>query len=193
MTCIVGIAKDGCVWIGGDSAGVSGHQLTIRRDPKVFRVGELLIGFTSSFRMGQALMFGWTPPRLTDRDDLFAWMCTEFIDSVRARFGAAGFRHTEHGVERGGEFLVGVRGRLFCVEGDFQVREAVSGFDAVGCGEDIARGVLYYATNFLNRDGRENPEEDLFRALSAASALSGWVSAPFRVLRIPEQDGEDTP
>lgn len=36
MTCIVGLKHENSVWIGGDSAGVAGLSVTIRKDPKVF-------------------------------------------------------------------------------------------------------------------------------------------------------------
>ena len=62
MTCIVGLIDGNRVWMGGDSAGVSGLDITVRSDPKVFRNGDFLIGFTSSFRMGQLLAFRLRPP-----------------------------------------------------------------------------------------------------------------------------------
>jgi hypothetical protein len=37
MTAIVGLVQAGSVYIGGDSAGVSGMSLTVRADAKVFR------------------------------------------------------------------------------------------------------------------------------------------------------------
>lgn len=37
MTCIAGIVgEDGSIWMGGDSAGISGLSLQTRQDPKVF-------------------------------------------------------------------------------------------------------------------------------------------------------------
>jgi hypothetical protein len=51
MTCIVGLVDGGRVWLGGDSAGVSGWDLTVRADRKVFRNGPYVMGFTTSFRM----------------------------------------------------------------------------------------------------------------------------------------------
>lgn len=45
MTCIVGLAVNGKTYIGGDSAGVGGYDLTIRRDAKVFTNGEFAMGF----------------------------------------------------------------------------------------------------------------------------------------------------
>ena len=63
MTCIVGLADGENVWIGADSAsgGANGWAITRVVAPKVFplQIKEvdqwLLIGYTSSFRMGQIL------------------------------------------------------------------------------------------------------------------------------------------
>ena len=50
MTCIVGVAHKGAVYIGGDSAAVAGWALTCRADHKVFKNGDFVMGFTTSFR-----------------------------------------------------------------------------------------------------------------------------------------------
>ena len=57
MTCIVGMLNKGKVIIGADSAGVSGLDVQIRKDPKVFITGEFVIGCTTSFRMIELLQF----------------------------------------------------------------------------------------------------------------------------------------
>lgn len=75
MTAIVGFAQKGKVWIGGDSAGVGGWQITVRKDPKVFRVGDCLIGYTSSFRMGHLLRFKFRPPEQRPSADDFEYLC----------------------------------------------------------------------------------------------------------------------
>lgn len=38
MTCIVGLVEASNIYIGGDSAGVSGYDLTIRADSKSSRM-----------------------------------------------------------------------------------------------------------------------------------------------------------
>jgi ATP-dependent protease HslVU (ClpYQ) peptidase subunit len=62
MTCIVGVNHNGNIYIGGDSAGVAGLQLQIRSDEKVFLTGDFIMGFTTSFRMGQLLRYAFSPP-----------------------------------------------------------------------------------------------------------------------------------
>ena len=58
MTCIVGLEHDGKVYMGGDSAAVGGMDVYPSRIPKVFQAGRYLIGYTTSFRMGQLLQYG---------------------------------------------------------------------------------------------------------------------------------------
>lgn len=63
MTCIVEIVEKDRVYIGGDSAGVSDLDITMRKDVKVFRVGDFVFGCTSSFRMMQIIRFSFKPQR----------------------------------------------------------------------------------------------------------------------------------
>jgi hypothetical protein len=62
MTAIVGITDGSTVFIGGDSAGSNSYNLTVRKDTKVFRAGEFVIGFTTSFWGNYLLMGGSLPP-----------------------------------------------------------------------------------------------------------------------------------
>lgn len=174
MTAIAGIVHDGHVYLGGDSAGVEryGYSLAVRRDPKVFRNGELVMGFTTSFRMGDLLRYAFTPPRIHPDDDLDKWMRTTFVNEVRRCLKEGGWAGTKDGQETSGTFLVGVRGRLFEVEGDYQVGEASEGFNAVGCGAPIALGALY-ATEVAD------PCDRLIVALGAAERFSAGVRGPF--------------
>ena len=83
MTCIAAVAEGGNVWMGADSAGVAGLSLSVRRDPKIYRVGEFLFGFTSSFRMGQLLGYKFSPPLHHSEWDADRYMTTVFIDALR--------------------------------------------------------------------------------------------------------------
>ena len=174
MTCIVGVVESGAVHIGGDSAGVSGWDLTVRSDPKVFILGSFLIGFTTSFRMGQLLRFGFAPPERPEDMPIDRYMATLFVDAVRACLKDGGLAKVENGVEAGGEFLVGHRGRLFYIGSDFQVGEYASGYIAVGVGDGIAHGALH-ATQGMD------PKARVLAALAAAEAHNIGVRGPFTV------------
>lgn len=179
MTCIVAFAAEGRVWMGGDSAGVAGYSLTQRSDQKVFLNGGYLFGFTSSFRMGQLLRYRFTPPRRHPDDDLLKFMSTEFVDAVRDTLKTYGFGKTVNGEETGGTFMVACEGQIFKVEGDYQVGKSIHAFDACGCGEDIALGVM------LALDETEVPPDLIVqRALQAAETFSAGVRGPFTIVSI---------
>jgi hypothetical protein len=175
MTCIVGlIDDDGRVYIGGDSAGVGGYSLTIRKDRKVFHNGGYLFGATTSFRMLQLLRFAFTPPVYDSTVDLERFMATTFIDAVRECLKSGGYAQKNNEQESAGHFLVGIAGHLFTIDADYQVGESLDGYDAVGCGEDVALGVLY-ATPTLK------PLIRLELALAGAERHSAGVRGPFYV------------
>lgn len=178
MTCIVGVVHEGDVFLGGDSAATDGRfgQMT-RRDRKVFRNGDFVMGFTSSFRMGQLLAFEFSPPKPREGTDTMAYMVTDFIDAARARMKSGGYASIREGVEHGGTFLVGFKGRLFHVFDDFQVGESEHGFDACGSGEDVALGSLW-STRALG-----DPGARLTDALRAAETFNAAVRGPFHYVR----------
>ena len=172
MTCIVGLVHQGRVFMGADSAGLAGLHLTIRRDRKIGMVGPMAIGFTTSFRMGQLLLRGFTPPRWHWGDDPYEFLLDQFVDAVRNRFKAGGYVKIDNGREDGGTFLIGLGGRLFSMEDDFQIAEAADEFDACGCGEAYAKGALAASANCP-------VEERLSGALRAAERFSAGVRGPF--------------
>lgn len=182
MTCIAGLATpDGWVTMGADSGGVDDHwNLVARADPKLFRMGPYLIGFTSSFRMGQLLQYGCvgrafpSPPE--DPGRLHGFLCTTFVDLVRQVFKDAGWARVKDSQEQGGAFLLGVHGRLFSVEEDFQVAESRAGYLAVGSGQACALGALH-ATRNLGLSAYDR----VAAALAAAEAHNIGVRGPFHV------------
>ena len=189
MTCIVGIVHKGKVYIGGDSAAVGGYDVTLRKDPKVFQVGEFVMGCTSSFRMIQLIRFSFSPPELKESQDIYQYMCTDFINGLRDCFRNGGYLTTKEGVEEGGTFLVGFRGRLFEIQSDFQVGEPLHPFTAVGCGEAYALGVLHTMIDpitehdiYPSLSSHIDPLEAITMALKIAGQRSTGVHAPFTIL-----------
>lgn len=175
MTCIVGIIENEKVYIAGDSAGVAGLDITIRKDPKVFKTGEFVIGCTSSFRMINILRYSFAPPELSENEDIYKYMCTKFINAVRQSFKDAGWLEIDKNIESGGTFLVGLRGRLFKIESNFQVAESIDKFASVGCGDVYAVTVL----KMLESEYLINANDKLTKALEMAVYFSGGVRPPF--------------
>jgi len=186
MTCIVGWVEENKrkgtrdVWIGGDSAGVGGYEIRTRSDEKVFRNGPMLIGYTSSFRMGQLLRYSLViPEHRTKKKTDHEYMCTDFVDAVMKLFEDKKYGKVKSGEQEGGSFLVGYNGKLYAIYDDFQVAEQSLNFESVGCGEQIAVGALYATRNI-----KMSPRKRVMLALEAAEEMSAGVRGPFVIKKL---------
>ncbi len=177
MTCIIGLEHKGKVYMGGDSAAASGWDITRVVLPKVFLRDEFLIGYTTSFRMGQLLQFNLNIPEKSQDEDDLHYLITKFIPAIRECLKAGGYTKIENNVEENGDFLIGYHGKLYHVESDFSINRYMHGFDAVGCGTAYAYGAMAAQKN-------DNPKLCIERALEIASQFSNGVCSPFYVLEI---------
>lgn len=177
MTCIVAVKKDGIVYMGGDSASVDTYSLFSRKvaNPKVFKNGPYLIGYTSSFRMGQLLEHKIALPE--PKDNLMHFMCTEFIDTIRQGLKDNGYSRIDSNQEKGGNFLVALQNRIFEIQDDFQVNEFTSNYGSCGCGREYALAVCYTLYDYAKA------EDLITRALEAASEFSIGVRPPFTIIK----------
>ena len=174
MTCIIGLLSPSGTWIGGDSAGVGGLSLVVRKDEKVFFInGRFLLGYTSSFRMGQLLRFGFVPPEQKKKQSDFEYLCTDFIDAVRQRLKTGGYLTIKDNEERGGTFLLAYKSGLYEISDNFQVGIPVDPYGACGCGDEIALGSLYSTAQ------DNDPKRRMLTALQAAERFSAGVRRPF--------------
>lgn len=182
MTCIAGIVSNGIVYIGGDSAGIAGDSLRHRKDEKVFELKNnldtIIFGFTTSFRMGQLLRYGFNLPNHPKNMSNMEYLCTLFIDSIRNRFKAGGWLERRNDMECGGTFLVGYRGGLYYVGSDFQVGETIKNFDSVGSGREVAIGALHVLEHISDM----SPEEKITKSLEAAEHHLSTVAGPFTIV-----------
>ena len=181
MTCIVGMvdAKAGTVRLGADSASSNGWTIRDTKTPKLcgFKYPhldpegdgfDLVLGYTSSYRMGQLLMQALTVPS-RGHDDVEKWVVTKFVPAVRDVFKTGGFAKVDSNVETGGTFLLGIEGRLFEIQDDYSALEAIAPFGACGSGEAFAMGAM--ATGASIDD-----------ALKVAAELTATVRGPFNFI-----------
>lgn len=183
MTCIVGIEKDGKVYMGGDSASANRTEMTVDQstEPKVFIRGDYIMGYTTSWRMGQILRHCGRIPKPPCKpesvEELDEFMVKKFIAKVIKIFDKEGFVPEDDHVRSGaGHFLVGTHGRLYTVQPDWQCLHLSRKWAAVGCGEQFALGSLY-ATSGTNW----RAETKIREALKAAAYYSAGVCEPFLV------------
>ena len=185
MTCIAAFVEEGRVWMGGDSAGVSGEgEITPRADEKVFFNGEYLVGFAGSFRLGQVLRYVFEPPPVPEGCyDIERFMVRDFVDTLRECLKRAGVAQKDDGAEAasiGSGFLVAYRENLWRCDHDYQLGRSRAGMFAIGLGYQLALGSMYA----LNHSGVSafSPKERIERALFITERFSGAVRAPFTIL-----------
>ena len=181
MTCIVGLIENGITYIGGDSLGSNGHTKVSRRDKKVFKLKDTdnaIIGHTSSFRMGQLLMYATNLIDKRDEPNIdHEYLVTKFIPNITNLFENGGYSKNNRGEKSGGTFLLAYKDKLYNIENDFQVGESFENFDACGGGEEFALGSLSSTVNMNLK-----PEERIRLALQAASRFSVGVAPPYYII-----------
>jgi hypothetical protein len=189
MTCIVGYVdpESGVVYMGADSFSGNPFSRNIVRNAKLVRLSvkrdkrqspaPLLIGYTSSWRMGQLLSGQLQPPEWKKGVDVFTYLSVDFAEAVRKLFKEAGYAKVKDNEEEGGTFLVAMDGRLFTVQGNYSVIESDDGYDSCGAGEDFALGALHVLTSVPGM----TPPLIVRTALTAAEHHSPLVSAPIHV------------
>lgn len=178
MTCIIGVANDGKVYIGGDRSGVDGWQKLNNAQPKVFKVGkDMLFGWTGSARCMQIVQHEYTPtPNVTSRSD-YGYLCATVAEELRNLFTARGIvgKNDDHEDIFDGAFLIGYHGNLYRLSNNFQVNHLKRGYDGIGSGSPFALGALV-AGNY-----KDDPIVSMISALKAAEVLCVDVSSPFDV------------
>ncbi len=186
MTCIVGmIDKNKNIFIGADSAGSNGYDIRTRTDKKVFINGDMIFGFTSSFRMGQLLRYSLKIPKHSQVKDDYAYLCTDFINAVIKCLEKNKYAHVKDNVASGGTFIFGYKNNLYTVEGNFQVEQINLNYTSCGSGEDYAMGALYAMDDALVLT---SAEEKIKRALEAAQEFSAGVRGPFEILKLESKE-----
>jgi hypothetical protein len=177
MTCIAAVVEDGTVYMGGDSAGVAGLDITLRADEKVFINGPCLFGCTTSFRMLQLLKYQLQIPEHYSSIDVITFVHTVLIEAIRDTLKEYGWATVQNNVEDGGVFLLGYRGHLFRVENDYQVATPLLPFSACGCAEAYAKTALYLSSG-------KPPRARIQEALEVAEYFSGGVRNPFVIKQV---------
>ena len=100
MTCVIGIVDNGKVWMGGDSAAIDSEEetITLRKDPKVFRNEDFLIGFAGTYRLGQLIQYMFNCPYRKPDQEIFQQSCRQayYLTLSKQEFQCAQF-HNPYG------------------------------------------------------------------------------------------------
>ena len=169
MTCVVGLIDNGSVWMGADSCSSDNWGQGVVKNPKVWKKNGFIIGMSGSFATMGAARYRFMPPN-PERMELLRYMSTVFVDELQA-----------HGVDfvENDNMMVGIDGRLFVMESNYQVLEYKEGFCAIGSGYHVALGSMY-STDLP-------PRQRISTALKAAEKYASGVCKPFKILSIGKQ------
>lgn len=170
MTCIVGIAHDGNVYLASDR-GLSDDDVIVSMvSSKIKQNDSYIIGYADSPGTGQLLH--WITLPTPPKRNVEKFMRTTFVASVRKQLNDSGvdLKDNAHA-----SFLVGVSGQLFFIDTtDWQVTECA--YMAIGSGASIAMGSLYTTQSW------KSPEKRALTAVSAAIELSPSCMGPIDTL-----------
>jgi ATP-dependent protease HslVU (ClpYQ) peptidase subunit len=173
-TCIVGIVHGGNVWMGCDSMASSDYVKAEMRVPKIFRVGEMLIGVCGSLRVRDIVEFVPLPARLESDTNDRGYLVTSYVPQLRNALKEAGVLDADEVDSFDGGMLIAYRGRLFQVYSDFAIMEQERW--AVGSGSDYALGSLFSTSG--------DPQKRIKTALQAACEFSPSCAPPFHIEKL---------
>ena len=172
MTCIVGIAKDGIVYIGGDRGASDGNILLPLTRPKVKKCGEYLIGYAGSMGIGQLAHYIDMPPI---GKNIEKTLRTSFVKALKTAIDEYG--NSSHIDDNSTDWLIGVQGRLFEISSeDWGVCEFAE--SSIGSGNSIALGSLHTSRNWKDQEKR------IRYSLEAAVEISPSCSGPIDIYTI---------
>jgi len=187
MTCVIGYVdkKTNTIYMGCDSCGSNGYTKDKYNDCKIFKNGDFIIGYTTSFRMGQILEHSWTPPNRNDSKykdlPLKTFMIKYIIPSIMKTFNDECYAENKSNVLSGGNFLIGIESTIFEVQNDFSILEVSSNLASVGSGESFAYGAC---AQYLEIKSIVNPIEMLESALKISSKYAIGVEEPFHFISL---------
>lgn len=137
MTCIVGVEFKDKVYIAGDLQGTGGNHKIFHTQPKVFKKGGVIFGYTTSYRFGQIIEHIMIDPVVpSEESEIYRWMITSLVPDIKNVL-------TSNGWTEGGTCLIGVKNQLWSLQGDYSILRSVKGYDACGSGTEYAIGSMF--------------------------------------------------
>lgn len=165
MTCIVGIEKNGKVYLGGDIQGTGGNNKIVHTQPKVFNKAGVIFGYTTSYRFGQIIEHLMQDPVVPeDNESIYRWIITTLAPSIKSTL-------KDNGYERGGTCLIGVKDQLWEFQDDYSILRSVSGIASCGSGCEYAMGSMLTSV----ATGNQTPKQMIKQAINIAGTLSPSV------------------
>lgn len=172
MTCIVAIANEGKVYIGGERANSDNDVLVSSLAPKIFNKSFYLFGYAGNTGLGQSVAYTFDAPTMRLNTDVYKYVYNFFIPALRDHLKD----YLSDKEENHASFILGIKGKVFEIDtADFQCVE----YDelAIGSGAGYAYGSLHTTYNY-----DISPIERINIALDAAITYSPTCQGPIDTL-----------
>lgn len=179
------IDTDGTIFMGADGMSVQGqYGARPGTRSKVFCLGEFIVGSCGTVNIGQSIELLFEFPSL-DEGELYHYMVSKFTPALRSLMKDRGgeIKNQAGQDELDARVLIGIRGRLFVVDGGYGVIEPAYPFAAVGCADQEALSAMFTAKKI-------NPNltaaEIVGYGLAAAEEFDLAIRGPFTILSTPK-------
>ncbi len=184
------IDRDGVIFMGADGMSVSGqYGARPGTRSKVFRVGEFIVGACGTVNIGQSIELLFEPPLI--EGDLYRYIVARFAPALRELMKSRGgeIKNQNGADELDARVLVGVRGRLFMIDGGYGAIESIHRFAAVGCADQEALAAMFTAKQIVP----EMPARDVVQhGLEAAAEFDLAIRGPFTVIGSEDKANGET-
>ena len=170
MTTIIAIESDKDCFLVADSRTTddSGFIYTHPDIKKLSERGAFIIGGSGEVLPCDVAQHIWDPPTPVkkDRENLYHFMITKALPSLRKCLVENGYNFDESKTETRFQFLIAVCGEVFDVDHDLSVSKNESGIYAAGSGAPYALGALHAGA-------------DAYEAMEIAATLTAFTAGPY--------------
>ncbi len=139
MTAICAIVdkKNKRTILASDKLGSNRFTGQAYKTRKIFKVGILAIAMCGSYRMGQVLQHNLKPREFQNNETIENYIFNYLETEIRKLFKEKGILSITNNVERidGGEFIVGIKDRIFVLQGDVAFLEPERIYATSGSGQ----------------------------------------------------------
>lgn len=177
MTCIIALRQNGKVYLAGDRMGSSTSNKFVCQLPKVFKHGDMLIGFCGSFHL-QSILHHRLEVLPIQTTNLDKYIHTKFIAELAEQVLAMDYRSDQANYRIEGDLLVAANNKIYLIENFDSVIEIAGDYYAVGSGYEYALGAL----SVLRDNKRMSAPMRLKKAMQAVIDHSPSVGLPMDII-----------
>ena len=170
MTTIIGLQyeKDCVLVADSQTTDDSGKIFTHPDVKKISERGQFLIAGSGEVLPCDVAQHIWEPPVPTkqDKEDLYHFMITKAMPSLRKCMTENGYNFDEDTKETRFQFIMAVGGEIFDVDQELSISKSADGVYAAGSGAAYALGALHAGA-------------DAYEAMEIASKLTAFTAGPY--------------